>query len=105
MTNLLEQQLDKNNRAIQLAFELNQTVSGIIRNRANQEGLSPSDHIRNIIGLQPKKPKRPRLSISLSEQDYRWLAQRYGLSPNDRNGIRKAISDELVAYSETVRQK
>ncbi len=97
-------QSDQSIRAIQLAFEFSKTVSEVIRNQANQQGISPSDQIRSVIGLQPKKPKRPRLTVSLSEPDYELLAKRYGLPLNDKVGIRKAIAEELIAYTESVRQ-
>jgi hypothetical protein len=91
---------DKNLRAIQLAFEFNEMIARIIREQANEQGLSASDQIRSIIGLEAKKPKRPRLTVSLSETDYEQLAKRYNLSPADKSGIRKAIAEELIAYSE-----
>lgn len=95
---------DKSIRAIQLAFEFSKTVAEVIRNQANKQGLSSSDQIRSIIGLQPKVPKRPRLTVSLSEQDYEILANRYQLPLDDKAGIRQAIADELIAYSQSVPQ-
>lgn len=93
---------NKTIRPIQLAFEFNQTVSKVIKDQANKRGISPSDQIRAILGLQPKQPKRPRLTVSLSELDYEMLAKRYGLSVDDQIGIRKAIAGELIAYSESI---
>jgi len=93
---------DKNIRAMQLAFEFNQDVSQTIRNAANAKGISPSDQIRTVIGLEPKKPKRPRLTVSLSEQDYVQLSTRYGLAPEDKESIRKAIAQELIEYSKSL---
>jgi hypothetical protein len=95
---------DKSIRAVQVAFEFNQAVFTVIREQANRQGVSFSDQIRSIIGLKAKKPKRPRLTISLSEQDYEILAERYGLTPDDKTGIRQAIARELVIYSESCRK-
>ncbi|EIJ43503.1 hypothetical protein BegalDRAFT_2662 [Beggiatoa alba B18LD] len=89
-------------RAVQLAFEFSKTVSDVIRQEANKQGLSPSDQIRMVIGLESKKPKRPRLTVSLSEVDYEKLAKRYQLSTEDKVGIRDAIANELIQYSSTV---
>jgi hypothetical protein len=94
----------KSIRAVQLAFEFSKTVAEVIRHQANKQGLSPSDQIRSIIGLQPKIPKRPRLTVSLSEPDYEILANRYNLPLDDKAAIRKAIADELIAYSQSVPQ-
>lgn len=90
-------------RAVQLAFEFSKTVADTLRNHAHSQGLSPSDQIREIIGLETKKPKRPRLTVSLTPEDYQLLAQRYKVSPDDKSAIRKAIADELVTYSQHLR--
>ncbi len=87
-------------KAIQLAFEFNQHISDTIRQHASQQGLSTSDQIRQIIGLQPKKPVRPRLTVSLSEEDYQYLGRRYHLPADDKNAIRQAIATDLIAFSQ-----
>ncbi len=94
------QHSEKSLKAVQLAFEFNQHISDAIRQQANEQGLSASDQIRQIIGLQPKKPIRPRLTVSLSEEDYHYLSQRYTLPIDDKAAIRKAIAAELIAFSE-----
>lgn len=87
---------DKSIRAVQVIFELEQAHSRALRIQAIEKDLSPSDYIRNIVGLLPKKPIRPRLSISLSEEDYTILAERYSLKPDDKDQIRKHIKEELI---------
>ncbi len=91
---------DKSIRAIQLAFEFSGNIPHIIRDEASKLGLSPSDQIRKIIGLEVTPPKRPRLTISLNQNDYKYLATRYRLSPDDKEGIRKAIRDDLIKFAE-----
>ncbi len=86
-------------RAVQLVFEFNKNISELIRREASEQGMSPSDFIREIIGLPVKKPQRPRLTVSLSTQDYEILAQKYALTPDDKNAIRNAIKNELIGYS------
>ncbi|MDD2759632.1 MAG: hypothetical protein PHH11_05000 [Methylomonas sp.] len=85
-------------RAIQVAFEFGTGVSEAIRREANKNGLSTSDQIRKIVQLDVKTPKRPRLTVSLNEDDYRNLAQRYGLDALDRAAIREAIRQELIDF-------
>jgi len=87
---------DKNIRAVQVIFELEQAQSKTLRINAINKGLSPSDYIRDIIDLPRKKPVRPRLSISLSEADYKLLAKRYNLKAEQKNEIRERIKDELI---------
>jgi len=91
---------EKSLRAVQLVFEFGKGLNEVIRRQATQQGLSPSDKIREIIGLEVKKPKRPRLTVSLSEEDYTALAHKYHLNPVDKEAIRQAIKDELIHYSQ-----
>ncbi len=87
---------DKSIRAVQVIFELEQAQSKMLRIKAIEKDLSPSDYIRDIIGLPRKKPVRPRLSVSLSEDDYKMLAKRYKLKPGDKDQIRERIKEELI---------
>ncbi len=87
---------DKSIRAVQVVFELEQAVSKDLRIKAIEKDMSPSDYIRALIGLPSKKPVRPRLSVSLNEQDYQILAERYKLSPEQKSEIRARIKQELV---------
>ncbi len=87
---------DKSIRAVQVIFELEQAQSRTLRIKAIEKNLSPSDYIRDIIGLPRKKPIRPRLSISLSEEDYQTLAKRYRLKADEKNKIRECIKGELI---------
>ena len=87
---------NKSIRAVQVIFELEQEESRALRIKAIEKNLSPSDYIREVIGLPRKKPLRPRLSISLSEEDYKILANRYHLNPDEKDKIRAKIKQELV---------
>jgi len=89
-------QSDKSIRAVQVIFELGLEQSRTLRINAIKQDLSPSDYIRDIVGLPRKKPIRPRLSISLSAEDYKILAQRYRLSANEKEQIREKIKAELL---------
>lgn len=89
-------QSDKNIRAVQVIFELGLEQSRTLRINAIKQDLSPSDYIRDIVGLPRKKPIRPRLSISLSADDYNILAERYRLSANEKEQIREKIKAELL---------
>ena len=87
---------DKSIRAVQVIFELEQAQARALRINAIKQDLSPSDYIRDIIGLPSKKPVRPRLSISLSEEDYKILAKRYKLKTSEKDKIRERIKTELI---------
>jgi len=91
---------DKSIRAVQVIFELEQVQSRALRIKAIEKDLSSSDYIRDIVGLPRKKPVRPRLSISLSEEDYAILAKRYQLLQDNKDQIRVKIKEELIKATE-----
>lgn len=97
---LVKSKSDTGARAVQIAFELEQRIAAAIREQAAREGLTPSDRIRKLVGLPYASPKRPRLTLSLSDEDYALLAQRYGVAPSDRIMIKKRIAEELAASIE-----
>lgn len=92
---------NKSIKAVQVIFELEQAVSRTLRIKAIEQDLSPSDYIRDIVGLPRKKPVRPRLSISLSEDDYEILAKKYKLQPDEKDKIRAFIKQELIESHQT----
>jgi len=87
---------ENNIRAVQVIFELGLEQSRALRISAIERDLSPSDYIRDIIGLPRKKPIRPRLSISLSEEDYLLLGKRYNITPDKKELIREKIKEEII---------
>ncbi|OIN03770.1 hypothetical protein [Oceanisphaera psychrotolerans] len=88
-------------KAVQVAFDMDETLQYQIRREALDNGLSPSDQIRHILTLPTAdKPKRPRLTVSLSPEDYFYLAERYGLQPEQQLEIKHRVMDELLAYSQ-----
>ena len=91
---------DKSLRAVQVIFELGLEQSRTLRINAIEQDLSPSDYIREIIGLPRKKPIRPRLSISLSNEDYQILADRYELTADKKEQIREKIKEELLTITQ-----
>ena len=97
------QKSEKSIRAVQVIFELDQKSSKSIRLAAIDNDLSFSDQIRDILGLHKKLPVRPRLSVSLSDEDYQVLAKRYGLKVNDTEAIREAMKQELMKFRRSMR--
>ncbi|MBV7314691.1 hypothetical protein [Shewanella sp. NIFS-20-20] len=86
-------------RASQLAFDLDEQFQYAIRKAALEAGVSPSDQIRAILGLDgPKRPKRPRLTVSLTGLDYQALAVKYGIDAQDQLEIKKRVLDDLVNF-------
>lgn len=86
-------------KAIQVAFDVGEEVQYALRREALDMGVTPSDRIRQILGLPvQKKPVRPRLSISLSEEDFITLAEEYGLSVDDRLNIKQKAAESLIHH-------
>jgi hypothetical protein len=86
-------------KATQIAFDMDEKIQLEIRKEALEAGLSPSDKIREILGLPTnKRPKRPRLTVSLSVDDYQVLAEKYQLNANQQLEIKKKLMDDLVNH-------
>ena len=86
-------------KAVQVAFDMDEKIQLSIRKQAVDAGLSPSDQIRDILGLPiNKRPKRPRLTVSLAENDYQVLAKKYGLKAEQQLEIKRKLMDELIEY-------
>lgn len=87
-------------KAVQVAFDMDEKLQYVIRKDALDANLSPPEQIRKILDLPlSKRPKRPRLTVSLSAEDYVLLGQKYGLSPEEQLEIKKLVMDELVDYA------
>lgn len=86
-------------KATQVAFDLGEQVQYVIRKEALDRNLNPSDRIRQILGLAVnKKPKRVRLSVSLSDEDLAYLAEHYDLDAADAVAIKRRAAEMLVAH-------
>ena len=86
-------------KAVQIAFEVGDEVNRQIRLEALEQGINPPDRIRQILGLPVNsKPVRPRLSISLSDDDFVILASKFGVTLDDRLKIRQLAAETLIAH-------
>ncbi len=86
-------------KAVQVAFDMDEKIQLSIRKQALDAGLSPSDQIRDILGLSVnKRPKRPRLTVSLAPDDYQVLAKKYNLKADQQLEIKRKLMDELIEY-------
>ena len=93
-------------KAVQIAIDVGDEVNRRIRMEALEQGINPTDRIRQILSLPvSNKPLRPRLSISLSENDFIILADKFGISPNDRLKIRQLAAETLIAHLDTEKSK
>jgi len=86
-------------KATQIAFDMDEKIQLEIRKEALEAGLSPSDKIREILGLPTnKRPKRPRLTVSLSAEDYQVLADKYQLEAEQQLEIKRKLMDDLINH-------
>lgn len=86
-------------KAVQVAFDVGDEVNLLIRREALEQSINPSDRVRQILGLPiSRRPIRPRLSISLSEDDFHLLAEQFGLPEDDKLGIRRIAAEKLIEH-------
>lgn len=87
-------------RAVQVAFDVEATVLEAVRRAAFENNLTTSDQIRAVLGLPTThRPKRPRLTVSLTPADYEALGRRYGLDADDRLAIKERVTLDLIAFA------
>ncbi|MDR2031174.1 MAG: hypothetical protein LBP86_02700 [Azoarcus sp.] len=87
--------------AVQVAFDVEASVLEAVRRAAFENNLSNSDQIRSILGLPiNRRPKRPRLTVTLTPEDYETLGERYGLPMEQRLAIKERVTHELVCFTE-----
>lgn len=87
-------------KAVQVAFDVEEAVLNAVRKAAFDNSLSTSDQIRALLELPiTERPKRPRLTVSLTTQDYEVLAARFGLSVDDRLAIKERVTRELISFA------
>ncbi|MBL4803116.1 MAG: hypothetical protein JKY45_14625 [Emcibacter sp.] len=82
-------------KAVSVAVDLSEKIGRRLRVDAALNGLSPQDQLRKMIGLSYKKPQRPRVTLSLREEDYGYLGERYGVKTTDTNEIKKSVINEI----------
>lgn len=90
-------------KAVQVAFDVEEAVMEAVRRAAFEHQVSPSDQIRRLLSLPTaERPKRPRLTVTLSADDYALLGQRYGLAAEDRLTIKEKVTEELIRFAADV---
>lgn len=72
----------------------NKVIDEAIRNE-----MRLSDVVRRIIALPVAQQEIVQIPISLSEEDFKLLAIRYGMSASEHNDIKKRIIEELNDFS------
>lgn len=93
------QSSDKAVKAVQVAFDVDDRIQAKVRMEAAERGITPSDRLRELLELgSPSRPKRPRLTLSLTPQDYQKLGQRYDVAPEDTLEIKRLAIETLIKY-------
>jgi hypothetical protein len=87
-------------KAVQVAFDVEEAVLDAVRTAAFENNVSTSDQIRRLLDLPTStRPKRPRLTVSLTAADYEVLAARYGVPLDDRLAIKERVTEELIRFA------
>lgn len=88
-------------RATQWAFDLDNDLQKVIRIEAAEQAVSPSDRLRQILNLDVRsRQTRPRLTLSLNDNDMKILADRYDLDHDDAVGIKINAANEITQHIE-----
>lgn len=89
-------------KAVQVAFDMSSDIQRAFRVAAAMQDLNTSSMVRKVLQLPYRKKRiRPRLTVTLHDEDFEQLAVRYGLPANDRAAIRQRVSEELGLFATT----
>jgi hypothetical protein len=89
-------------KAVQVAFDVSENVLEAVRRAAFDNSLSTSDQLREILGLTVvRQAKRPRLTFSLSAEDYEILGKRFNLKAQDHLAIKEQVMVALMQFAKT----
>ncbi|MBL4660490.1 MAG: hypothetical protein JKY19_09040 [Alcanivoracaceae bacterium] len=87
-------------KATQVAFDVGEKIQYVIRKEALDRNLNPPDRIRQILGLKvSRKPKRLRLSISLTAEDMKFLAKKFAIDEDDNIEIKRRAAEMLIKHA------
>lgn len=92
--NIWREQEDALNK-IQLTFDLNESVDRQVRLDAVAKGDSPSNIIRQLLGLTSKPPIRSRVGISLNQDDILALSKRLKVDPDDNRALKRRLLAQI----------
>lgn len=92
-------------KKIQITFELMQSVDREIRIEAATAGESPSNIIRKVLGLEANPPIRPRLGVSLSQDEIENLAKKYDVDPSDRKHLVRRATEAVQLHYKNKSEK
>jgi len=83
-----------------MAFDLSNDIQRAFRISAALQDMTSSDMVRKVLQLPYQKNRaRPRLTISLKDEDFERLAWKYDLEPQDRASIRRRVSEDLQTFA------
>ncbi|MFL1456282.1 hypothetical protein ACJO5Y_17725 [Marinobacter sp. GN3S48] len=87
-------------QAMQMAFDLSNDIQRAFRVSAALQDMNTADMVRKVLQLPYRKNRaRPRLTVTLRDEDFDVLARKYNLAPEDRAAIRLRVAEELQAFA------
>jgi hypothetical protein len=92
----------KTAKTTQFAFDLSASSRKKLRIEAAMDDMSPSDKARQALGLTLNiKKVKPKLILNLTEDDFKFLAEKYEIDPSDKLAIRTKAAEQIISqYSE-----
>ncbi|MFT5421604.1 MAG: hypothetical protein ACI9D5_002362 [Candidatus Endobugula sp.] len=89
----------------QLHFSLLSVVESKVRIDAAKAGENPSNTLRRILDLPVKLPVRPRLGVSLTDDEIKSLSSRFDIDPKDRKSLIRRSAEVIHLYYEKEKNK
>ncbi|PSF05080.1 hypothetical protein C7H09_15860 [Marinobacter fuscus] len=88
-------------QAVQVAFDLSNDIQRAFRVSAALQDMTTADMVRKVLQLPYRKARaRPRLTVTLKDEDFELLAEKYALNTADRAEIRQRVAAELKDFAQ-----
>ncbi len=86
-------------RVKQEKIDCNMRVAGKIIDEAVRRDMHLADVMRNVLGLPINASDEVTLHLPLTNEDYKTLGERYKVSPDNRNKIKRRIVADLAGFA------
>lgn len=84
-------------KTTQVAFNLSASSRKKLRVEAAMDDMTPSEKAKEALGLRlVTKKVRPKLILKLTDEEFTFLAEKYGVDPEDKLAIRDKAAEEII---------
>jgi hypothetical protein len=82
-------------KKVQVHFSFTAYATRRLKYEAVDEDMTPSNLVRKLVGLSFEPSPRLRIGLSLTNEDFKILSTRYGVTESDKVEIKRRVTEEV----------